>query len=547
MKDWLKNKIIELYPGTSFDILTPPNSEMGDYSVNLAFVLAKERGVSAIEAGAELVDAISKDLEFRRYFSDVKIAGNGFINFYLSVDFLKNNLLEILKYKDNYGSGEKKKASINLEFVSANPTGPITVHNIRAAPYGDTLANILLKAGYKVTKEYYINDAGNQVRLLGESVARRYIRLRGKEIDFPENLYQGEYITDIARKIDNEELIKETTAFDELVSVCRDYTVKYLIGSIKQSLVNIGTEFDVWFSEKDLHNKGEVENTLKMLENGKHVYTKDGARWLKLGEAEDIGAVLVKSDGTYSYLMGDIAYTRNKFIRGFDRAINIWGTDHHGDVARLKAGVKALNYNDEKFEIILHQLVMIKKNDEVQRMSKRKGEFVLLDELVKEVGKDAIRYFFLAKDLNTHMEFDVDLAREESKRNPVYYIQYANARLNSIFDKLKVENLTAKIEEKILALLKEPEELSLIRRMVKFPELIDGISKNYQVHHLAQYAYELASDFHNFYEKHHVVQEDDKNLEKARAALCSGVSIILGTCLSLMGISAPKRMDNQKN
>ncbi len=557
MKMWIENKIKELYPGVDFDVLTPPNNEMGDYSINLAFVLAKKEKQHPKDVAGRLAEEFLENKELSKYFSKIEPA-DGFVNFYLSEDFLRQELVKILEQKENYGSGENKKLSINLEFVSANPTGPLTVANIRAAAFGDTLAAIFKKYGYEITKEYYINDAGNQVKLLGESVARRYLRLKGKTIDFPDNLYQGEYIIDVAKEMDDKGLVKDIENFDELTSVCREFALKKMIDSAKASLSKLNIDFDTWFSEKKLYDSGEIDNTLKMLKKGEHVYEKEGAEWLKIDDSGERDAVLVKSDKSYSYLMADISYTRNKFIRGFGKAINIWGTDHHGDVHRLKAGVRALGYEDGKLEILLHQLVSLKAGGEKQKMSKRKGEFVLLDELFKEVGKDAVRYFFLVKDLNTHMEFDVDLAKEESKKNPVYYIQYANARLNSIFGKLNLTELRPKNDPSVFEGLKEKEEFGLMRKMSKFPELIEEIALNYQAHRLAQYAFELASEFHNFYEKHRVVNPaspvrsadasarraggDDKKIEKARVALCSAIAIVIGECLSLMGISAPKKM-----
>ena len=541
VRSFLRDAISRLYPDTNFDILTPPNPEMGDYSVNLAFMLAKKEGKNPGDVGKDLALKLSQNEELSRYFKKIELAGAGFVNLYLSDDFLRSNLIEILEKKEEFGSGADKNFKINLEFVSANPTGPLTVANIRAASFGDTLASVLRKAGYGVAKEYYINDAGNQVRLLGESIARRYLRIKGKTIDFPENLYQGEYVVDIAREIDEKNIVDSTENFDDLVKACRDYGVKKLLASAKNSLNALGIEFDVWFSEATLHQGGEVGGALKILEKGKHIYDKDGARWLRMSDKGEEDAVLVKSDGLASYLMGDIAYTRNKFIRGFNKAINIWGADHHGDAPRLKAGVRALGYEKERLEILLHQLVFIKSGGEKQKMSKRKGEFVLLDDLLSEVNKDAIRFFFLMKDLNTHMEFDVDLAKEQSKKNPVYYIQYAYARLNSIFEKLKVESRKLKVEEEALELLREPEELFLMRKMAKWPELIGEVAGDYQIHRLAQYSYELASRFHNFYEKHKVVQ-DDKKIEKARLLLCAGVALILESALGLMGLSAPKKM-----
>ena len=542
-------KLLSLYSGEdNFDILSPPTLEFGDYSTNLAFVLAKRDKKKPTEVGEKLIQQFSGDREFNRYFSKIELAGAGFVNFYLTDDFLREKLNEILNKKDRLGSQENKKIKINLEFVSANPTGPLTVANVRAASFGDALANIFKKTGYEVAKEYYINDAGNQVRLLGESVARRYLRLKGNSIEFSDNLYQGEYITGIAKKIEEKGIVAEDENFDKLVEICKDYAINELLASAKKSMADLGVSFDVWFSEKKLYEDGEVADALKILDNKKQLYDKDGAQWLKIDDSGNHDAVVVKSDGSNSYLMGDIAYTRNKFTRGFNKAINIWGSDHYGDVQRLQAGIKALGFEENRLEILLHQMVFIKSRGELQRMSKRKGEFVLLDDLLREVGKDVIRFFFLMKDLNTHMEFDLDLAKEQSKKNPVFYIQYAYARLNQIFAKADMsvsEDKKTRKEDADLKLLQAPEEIQLMRKMAKFPELIEDISQNYSVHHLAQYTLELASDFHNFYEKCHVVQ-NDKKLEKSRLALCLAVAIILENSLGLMGISAPKKMDNPK-
>jgi len=543
-------KLLSLYSGEdNFDILSPPTLEFGDYSTNLAFVLAKRDKKKPTEVGEKLIQQFSGDREFNRYFSKIELAGAGFVNFYLTDDFLREKLNEILNKKDRLGSQENKKIKINLEFVSANPTGPLTVANVRAASFGDALANIFKKTGYEVAKEYYINDAGNQVRLLGESVARRYLRLKGNSIEFSDNLYQGEYITGIAKKIEEKGIVAEDENFDKLVEICKDYAINELLASAKKSMADLGVSFDVWFSEKKLYEDGEVADALKILDNKKQLYDKDGAQWLKIDDSGNHDAVVVKSDGSNSYLMGDIAYTRNKFTRGFNKAINIWGSDHYGDVQRLQAGIKALGFEENRLEILLHQMVFIKSRGELQRMSKRKGEFVLLDDLLREVGKDVIRFFFLMKDLNTHMEFDLDLAKEQSKKNPVFYIQYAYARLNQIFAKADMsvsEDKKTRKEDADLKLLQAPEEIQLMRKMAKFPELIEDISQNYSVHHLAQYTLELASDFHNFYEKCHVVQ-NDKKLEKSRLALCLAVAIILENALSLMGLSAPKKMKSTEH
>ena len=543
VKDWLYKKIAEEFHGVDFDILTPPEPELGDYSTNLVFALAKRDKQNPADVAKEVIGKLSADRAVSDFFQKIEFAPPGFINFFFNERFLRDNLGEIIKRGDKYGASNLAKGeNINLEFVSANPTGPLTVGNARAASFGDTLGNVFKFAGYSVTKEYYINDVGVQVRILGESVAKRFLELKGEKVIFGENLYQGDYVADIAREIQEKKLASAIeNDFEALVDFCRDYAVAGLIKSAKESAEKLGVKFDNWFSEKQLHDSGEVKNILSVLEKAGYVYEKDGAKWLKVSEFEKTDdAVLVKSDGSTSYLMNDIAYTNNKFKRGFDKIINIWGADHHGDVARLKAGARALGFEKDKVEILLHQLVLIKKNDELQRMSKRKGDFMLLDDLLAEVGKDAVRFFFLLKDLNTHMEFDIDLAKEQSRKNPVFYIQYATARLNGVFQKyggeFEPENFCQHSD-----LLTSPDELRLLSRLVRLPEIIGEVSKNYQVHSLAQYATDLAHAFHRFYESSHIIQED-KKLESARLCLARGAQITLKNTLALMGIAAPEKM-----
>ena len=543
VKDWLYKKIAEEFHGVDFDILTPPEPELGDYSTNLVFALAKRDKQNPADVAKEVIGKLSADRAVSDFFQKIEFAPPGFINFFFNERFLRDNLGEIIKRGDKYGASNLAKGeNINLEFVSANPTGPLTVGNARAASFGDTLGNVFKFAGYSVTKEYYINDVGVQVRILGESVAKRFLELKGEKVIFGENLYQGDYVADIAREIQEKKLASAIeNDFEALVDFCRDYAVAGLIKSAKESAEKLGVKFDNWFSEKQLHDNGEVKTILGVLETAGYVYEKDGAKWLKVSEFEKTDdAVLVKSDGSTSYLMNDIAYTNNKFKRGFDKIINIWGADHHGDVARLKAGARALGFEKDKVEILLHQLVLIKKNDELQRMSKRKGDFMLLDDLLAEVGKDAVRFFFLLKDLNTHMEFDIDLAKEQSRKNPVFYIQYATARLNGVFQKyggeFEPENFCQHSD-----LLTSPDELRLLSRLVRLPEIIGEVSKNYQVHSLAQYATDLAHAFHRFYESSHIIQED-KKLENARLCLARGAQITLKNTLALMGIAAPEKM-----
>lgn len=531
IKRWLKQKIEEYYPDSEFDVLVPPDSKMGDYSVNLAFVLAKKNSTNPIEEGQKIVEKFKADREFTDRFGRIEFIQPGFVNFKFADDFLRESIGNVFAMGDEFGASDMGKGvRVNLEFVSANPTGPLTVGNARAASYGGTLGNVLKKAGYEVGKEYYINDVGVQIKKLIESIRLRMLELKGEKIEFGEDLYQGGYIKDIAKDFLDRNIPEDNISTE---------AIKLMIEKAKSTMRSMGVEFDEWFPESQLHESGEVKKVFSELESKGYVVEEDGAKWLKLDGGHK--AVLIKSDGATTYLMNDIAYTKNKFERGFDKAINIWGTDHHGDVFRLKVGVAALGYDAGRLEILLHQLVMLKQKDERLKISKRAGNLVLLDDLIDEVGKDVVRFFFLSKDLNTHFEFDVDLAKEQSKQNPVFYIQYAFARLSSIKNKLKVESEKLKVEAADLNLLKEEEELKLLRDIIKLPDLVEEIAENYQVHHLAQYTLDLASDFHKFYEKHRVITEDP-SLQSARLLLSETVRKVLSVCLDLMGLSAPEKM-----
>lgn len=523
-----------------FDLLIPPSADWGDYSINLAFKI----GGNPMDNANKLKEQLENDREIKKLFSEVSIVAPGFINFKLSEQILADNLATAINSGNKYGDLEISREKINLEFVSANPTGPPTVGNARAAAYGDTLGNILKKAGYQVTKEYYLNDAGVQVNKLGLSVAKRYLQLQGQEVEFEDGLYQGEYIKDIAKELKSEIKSKKLdNNTEQLADFCQKRAVEMMTQMAEKVMKTMGVEFDVWFRESKLYKSGEVNESRERLKKADALEEKEGATWLRFGDSQE--AVLIKSDGNKTYLMGDIAYSLNKLEkRGFDRAINIWGTDHHGDVPRLLAAVEILGHK-RKLEIILHQLVTLKGKNlstgsrQALKISKRAGNLVLLEDLLNDVGKDATRFFFLSKDLNTHMEFDIDLAKEQSKKNPVFYIQYAFARLNSIFEKLKVKSEKVKISD--IKLLREKEELQLMRTIAKFPDTIENIVYSRQVHHLATYAHELAGQFHQFYEKHRVTQENVE-LQNARVVLAQGVYVILKNCLELMGLSTPSKM-----
>lgn len=537
LKSFLRQHLVSKYPNIKFDVLTPPDLDLGDYSTNIAFAIGKEEKRSPIDVGTELVEAFKSDPEISKYFDRIEFVKPGFINFYFSHQYLIESLKGIIEKGSNFGSLDKKEGNINVEFISANPTGPVTVGNARAGSYGDALTNILKKAGYTASKEYYINDAGNQVRKLGISVALRIKEIKGETIEFTEDLYQGGYVKEIAQEILDTEDVPDMNV-DELGAWCQPIAISKMVEKAKLATKSLGVNFDAWFSENSLHDSGEISKALSDLKEKGYTYESEGATWLKvteiMGDDSVNDAVLVKTGGSTSYLMNDIAYTRNKIERGFTRLINIWGADHHGDVIRILAGAKALGY-EGKLEVLLNQLVLIKKKDEYQRMSKRKGEFILLDEFISEVGKDAIRFFFLLKDLNTHMDFDVDLAKEQSKQNPVFYIQYATARLNSIFT--KANSIEGSFDG-----IKEAGEIDLIRSLIRMPDIIDDISGSYQVHHLAQYAYDVSAIFHKFYENHQIIDEKNPEVTSSRISIAKATNIVIRESLAILGIDSRDRM-----
>lgn len=505
-----------------------PPSQFGHYSTNAAFVLRKDP--------KELKNELEKNEEIRKTFSKIEVAKNGFVNFFLSDLFLADSLTEIIQSGPNFGSSDFGKGQkINIEFVSANPTGPLTVGNVRGGVFGDILANVLSKTGFEVSREYYVNDTGGQIKILGESVARRYVQLGGKGIEFPEDNYQGQYITDLAREMRERKLFHgDENNFDELAQSCKEFALEKILGWIKESLGKIGIVFDTWFLESRLHEKRKVKEALDALKFGGLVYEKDGASWMKIDGRND--AVLIRSTGEPTYLLGDFAYSRDKFNRGFDLMINIWGSDHHGDAARLKYGLtKGLGYKPEQVEVILYQHVTLK---DAGKISKRKGQFVTLDELADEVGKDVVRFFFAGKSMDTHMEFDLELAKEESNKNPVFYIQYANARINSLFKKMEEQGLKVGSD---FSELKEKEEIALMAHMARLPDLMEDMARKREIHHLAGYILELANLFHSFYEKHKILTAP-RNIAESRLGLAYGVQNVFKVALDILGISAPERM-----
>jgi len=528
----------------------PGNREHGDYTSNVAFCLAKFLHKSPSATADELVKKIKKISAFTEVSADKKEfskieAKNGFINFFLSPECLHRQIKEILKQKNKYGWLDTKKfppspglrRTMQVEFISANPTGPLTIGNGRGGFYGDTLVNILESQGYKVVREYYINDRGEQILTLGRSIKKA----QGFKMD-SENLYRGDYINDLAKQV-NRNLSIEEAGQKAIELILKTY--------IRPVIRRLGIKFDNWFSEKSLYppaprlrrasKNSKYGEIMEDLMRRDFIYEKDSATWMKtsqLGDSKD--RVLIKKDGSETYFLSDILYHFDKFkIRKFDKVIDIWGADHHGYAPRLKAALKALGLPEDNLEIIITQLVRLVKNGKEVKISKRAGVFIKLEELIDEVGLDAAKFFFLMYSPNTHMDFDMELAKQRSEKNPVYYVQYAHARITSILRKVKSKNFQFSIFN--FQFLKEKEELDLIRKLAEFPELLSEILINYEVHRLPRYALELAREFHNFYEKYRVITEDE-NLTSARLGLVTATKIVLANALNLMGIKAPNKM-----
>jgi len=501
LRDYIRKELFKISPGKGgFSVEIQENPAYGDYSSNIALVLAKSIGRNPRELAIEVKKKLESSRTFSRIVSRVEAEGPGFLNFFIKKEFLQKSLSKILEKNFGVLKLKAKSLKLNLEFVSANPTGPLTMANGRGGFYGDVLANVLSTAGYEVTREYYVNDAGNQIKLLEETIS-------GKEL-----YYKGEYVEKLKGKTGNQAIAE-------------------ILKWIKKSLKNAGIKFDVWFSEeKNLRKKGELQKVLAFLKKRGLVEHKDGAMWL--GDA-----VLVKSDGEPTYFLADLAYHYDKFLkRKFDLAIDVWGADHHGYAARMKNGIGALGIHSSRIKIIVMQLVRLTSGGKEVRMSKREGEFITLDELIENVGLDAARWFFSERSPDTHLDFDLDLAKERSKKNPVYYVQYAHARACSILKKIKITNQNVK-----LTLLNASEELNLIKKMLQFPEVVEDIARDYQVHRLTKYAYEFAKSFTNFYEKQRVISKD-KKFTQARLMLVLATQKTLKKCLDLMGINAPNKM-----
>ncbi len=523
----------------------PRRREHGDFACNIAMVLAGELKASPRQIANEIIENLPMDAEQARFVAKVEIAGPGFINIFLKEGWLAPLLHCIEKEGENYGrsrAGEGKK--VQVEFVSANPTGPLHVGHTRGAVVGDTLANLLSFCGCEVEKEFYVNNAGHQMDLLGRSIYLRLLQKKGEEVQFPADGYQGEYIKELARQImDKYGSSLEIHPEQEREVLCREFGYQELLKKIKEDLQKLGIKFDRWFSERSLYEDGLIEKALNLLKKKRHLYEKEGATWFassRFGDEKD--RVVIKSDGNYTYFAADLAYHLHKLERGFDLIIDVLGADHHGHIARMKAGVAAFGYDPEQLKILILQTVNLLRGGKNIPMSKRAGEFVTLGDILKEVGRDPIRYFYLTRSNDSTIDFDLELAREQSASNPVYYLQYVHARICSLFARAKEMGLEIKEPAKVdISLLQDDLEDELLRKMARFPGVVLESYEHLSPHYLTVYGHELAQAFHVFYNKCPVMGAEEEK-RSARLALVWGARQVLRNLLQLMGVSAPKEM-----
>jgi arginyl-tRNA synthetase len=519
----------------------PKEKAHGDYATNMAMQLARIAKKAPRAIAEEIVNHFDKS---KASIEKIEIAGPGFINFYMNNRYLADLIPTILQADDTYGeTSTGHNVKINVEFVSANPTGDLHLGHARGAAVGDSLCNILEKAGYDVTREYYINDAGNQIHNLALSVEARYYQALGLDKPMPEDGYHGADIIDIGKQLVNEfgdRFVSETE--EERYQFFRKYGLKIELEKLQKDLDSFRVPFGVWFSETSLYENGKIDEALAALKEQGMIYEEDGATWLRsMDYGDDKNRVLIKNDGSYTYLTPDIAYHKDKLERGHDKLINIWGADHHGYIPRMKAAIQSLGFGADILEVEIIQMVQLYQNGEKVKMSKRTGKAVTLRELMEEVGVDAMRYFFAMRSADSHMDFDMDLAVSKSNENPVYYSQYAHARICSILRQGEEMNLQGS-EELNLDLVQSEKEIELLKKLGEFPAAVTEAAEKRMPHRITNYVFELSSTLHSFYNAEKVLDADRLELSKVRYALMKAVQITLRNALSLIGVSAPEKM-----
>ena len=530
INEYLKNQDYEI---SNWSVAVNTREGFGDYSSNIALILSKKIGKNPMEVAEKIV---AFHTENEKLFS-VSATKPGFVNFHVSIDYYLDIINNILNEGTNFGKPAKHDKSANVEFVSSNPTGPLTAGHGRNTILGDMVSNILSWYGYDVTREYYYNNAGKQMRILAESSYAKYAKKIGKNVSPPENGYVGEYLDDIADEI----IAKYGEALDSDSEHFRTFTEEKIFDSIKSTLKNLGIEFDLFSQEQTFYDNGAIDNVLKNLEELSLSYKKDGATWFKtsiLGKEED--KVLVKSTGEPTYRLPDIAYHIDKVDRGFDLIVDIFGADHIDTYPDVLLGLEALGKKTDHIKVIVHQFVTLKKDNKVVKMSTRKANFITLDDLVNQLGVDVVRYFFIMRGANSHLDFDFDLAKDESENNPVYYLQYAHARISNLI--IRYNNDITQETDLDLSLLTEKYEILLIKKLSAFPTKMNEIYESLEPRKLATYLEEVAALYHKFYGNHKVIDLDNIPLSYARKNLCNATQIILKTGLSILGITAPEKM-----
>ncbi|MBO2535545.1 arginine--tRNA ligase [Rummeliibacillus suwonensis] len=535
-----KANLVEDANALNIHLEAPRNKANGDYATNIAMQLTK----LAKKPPRAIAEAILENLETEgTNIEKIDIAGPGFMNITLRKDYLAEVVATVLDQDVNYGrtdAGHNEK--IQVEFVSANPTGDLHLGHARGASVGDSLCNVLDFAGYDVSREYYINDAGNQITKLAKSLEARYREALGLESDMPEDGYHGKDIIVIAKELSAEygkDVLEKPE--EERFEFFREHGLKHEFGKLQKDLKDFRVDFDVWFSETSLYKEGKVQTALQKLKDNGHVFEQDGATWFRSTTfGDDKDRVLIKSDGSYTYLTPDIAYHEDKLRRGFDKLINIWGADHHGYIPRMKAAIEALGYDRDVLEVEVIQMVNLLRNGEKVKMSKRTGNAVTLRELVEEVGLDAVRYNFAMRAGDTHLDFDLDLAVKQSNENPVYYAQYAHARICSILRQASEKGFAASIDH--LDTLSSEKDIEVLKKVGDFPQIVADAARVRAPHRIANYIQELAATFHSFYNAEKVLDDDNKERSEARLALITAVRITLANALKLIGVSAPEKM-----
>ncbi|MFD2655732.1 arginine--tRNA ligase [Gracilibacillus thailandensis] len=518
----------------------PKDKAHGDYATNIAMQLAKVAKKAPRQIAEDIVAQLDQS---KASIKSVDIAGPGFINFFIDNQYLTNLIPTILEQAESYGAsntgnGEK----IQVEFVSANPTGDLHLGHARGASVGDALCNILAKAGYDVQREYYINDAGNQINNLALSVQARFMQALGEDFPMPEDGYHGADIIGIGETLAKEhgEALLEKTE-EEQQSFFREYGLKFELDKLAEDLAQFRVTFDNWFSETSLYEENKIVPAIELLKEKGYIYEQDGATWFRTTDfGDDKDRVLVKQDGSYTYLSPDIAYHKNKLDRGFDKLINIWGADHHGYIPRMRAAIQALGYDADTLEVEIIQMVNLFENGEKVKMSKRTGKAVTLRELMEEVGIDAMRYFFVMRSADSHLDFDMDLAKSESNDNPVYYVQYAHARICTMLKQAEEKGIN--FTDYDATILQSEKAEDLLKKLGEFTQVVADAAQNRTPHRITQYIFDLAANLHSFYNAEKVINEDDLDATKARLALMQAVRITLANGMKLIGVHAPESM-----